>query len=267
MSDAMLQRRLDRRRCLAGRADTAAPDAGVDEVTEPVQGTLWPTDNAGKQLPPSLGDIEQGKVGDCYLFAALAALLSADPKNITDMIEPGLDGAYTVTFKGLGFFFASTQLVTPDFYLEKHGRVSIGGALWPLVIEKAWAQQQGGIGKLEEGNPALLIKAITNRSAEQIDPRSLPAQRVLAWLAIARQKHQPITAIGIPRGKATDAMKVVPEKIPELHFSHAYAVIDVSIETKRVKVFNPWGLFHPNGDGWMDIESFKTFFAEVDINI
>ena len=51
-----------------------------------------------------------------------------------------------------------------------------------------------------------------------------------------------------------------------LYFWHTYAIIDVDGEKNRLKLFNPWGRDHPNGDGWLAVEKVRKFFIGIQIN-
>ena len=63
----------------------------------------------------------------------------------------GANGTYTVTFKGIGFFNSARQTVSADFAKGKHAELGPGKALWPLVIERAYAQEKGGIAVVDKG--------------------------------------------------------------------------------------------------------------------
>jgi hypothetical protein len=78
--------------------------------------------------------------------------------------------------------------------------------------------------------------------------------------------RKPTTILAPKKDGAGTEKKEMADRIPGLHFWHAYAVLEVDEKAQRVKLFNPWGRDHPNGTGWMDIADIKTFFIEVDIN-
>lgn len=245
----------------------AGGDKQKQETTENLAGTLWAKDGDGKDLPPSLDDISQGGVNDCYVFAAMAAIVNADPQRIRNMIKDNGNGTYTITFAGTGWFSADSQTVSADFVKGKHGNVTGRKALWPLLVEKAYAQEKGGIAKIDNGgNAGTVVDDFTNMGASRFDPRDKEADWILGKLAKAHNDKQPTTILSPKKDDASKQKKEMSDKIPGLHFWHFYPIIDVDEKGRRVKLFNPWGHDHPNGDGWVDIDVIRTFFIEVDIN-
>lgn len=140
-------------------------------------------------------------------------------------------------------------------------------ALWPLLIELAYAQEKGGIGKLDTGgNAGVAINDFTNDSAGTFDPREKEAAWIMTKLGKAHDKKQPMTIVSPKKEDASTDKKEMSDKIPGLHFWHFYAIRDIDAAGQRVQLFNPWGYDHPNGDGWVGIDVIRTFFIEVDIN-
>lgn len=246
----------------------SAPASGKKKppATEKVEGHLWAKDKDGRDLPPSLQDVRQGSVNDCFLFAAMGAIVDAEPRRIKRLIKDHRNGTYTVTLRGIGIRRAATQTVTADFYKGHHGEVGKRHALWPLVIEKAYMQQKGGPHSLDKGgNPGTAMDDLTNDGAKRFAPGGLHDDALLKKLARAKQKRHPAVALAPREEGASKARRDLADRA-ELHFWHAYPIVDVNVGHHRVKLFNPWGFEHPNGNGWVSIDDFKTFFIEVDIN-
>lgn len=246
-----------------------APTTGekAKQETETVAGTLWAKDATGKDLAPSLDDISQGGVNDCFAFSAMAAIVNADPQRIKNMIKDNGNGTYTVTFAGTGFFSSDTQTVSADFIKGKHGNVTDRKALWPLLIELAYAQEKGGMENLDKGgNSGTAVDDFTDMGASRFDPRDKEPDWLLGKLAKAKKDKQPAMANAPKKEDSSKEKKEMSDKIPGLYFWHSYPIIDVDEKGKRVKLFNPWGNHHPNGDGWVDISVIHTFFIEVVIN-
>lgn len=239
------------------------------EETEKLEGTLWAKDDKGNDLPPSLDDIAQGGLNDCYVFAAMAALVHTDPERIKSMVIDNGDGTYTVSFQGTTDGQTDLQTVTVDFVKGKHAFVGTRKALWPLIVEKAYGEQLGGLDKLDTGgNAGEAVDDFKDLEATDFDPQEKEPAWILAKLAKAQDDKKPTMILAPAEADATKAQIEVTEKDPNLHFWHYYAVIGVDLAGKRVKLFNPWGSDHPgkDKDGWIDIDTLKAFFINVDIN-
>ncbi|MBZ0237001.1 MAG: DUF4157 domain-containing protein, partial [Deltaproteobacteria bacterium] len=144
-------------------ADT--PDQRV--MYREFRGPLWADGG------PVLADIDQGSIGDCYLLAAMGTVVRANPRRIQNMISPHTPDlpAYQVTlyqFNATGqgmhprtisvdadfpVMRDSSHRATEDLMYGGEGAASRGGrggapatvpVLWPLLVEKAYAQMGGG---------------------------------------------------------------------------------------------------------------------------
>ncbi len=142
----------------------------------------------GDVAAASVMDIDQGALGDCYLISAMGAVAASNPDVIADMIDyDASTGTFTVTFQELqrgGTFKPHTEEVDAYFPTRRGGsRMAYAlsdtsfnpanQALWPAVIEKAYAQWQGGYEEIGGGgSSAGAMEALTGvRSARQAMPR------------------------------------------------------------------------------------------------
>jgi Calpain family cysteine protease len=125
---------------------------------------------------PSMNDINQGYLGDCYLLASLAECAKQDPSAITSMFTSNGNGSYGVRFYVNGV----ARYVTVNSSLANGGNIFNGGAdLWASLAEKGYAQlQASGIvtgNSINYGNswttignggaPELALEEITGASA------------------------------------------------------------------------------------------------------
>jgi hypothetical protein len=85
-------------------------------------------------------------------------------------------------------------------------------------------------------------------------------------LFTAKNEKWPMTILAPKKEGASKDKKEMADSTPGLHFWHSYTIIDIDSSKQRIKLFNPWGHDHPNGDGWMSIEQVRKFFIEVSIN-
>ena len=251
------------------KGETGAPTSGTKspQAMEHVPGSLWATDSSGKVLLPSLEDIRQGNVNDCFLFAAMAAIVNTHPEHIFNMIADHGDDSYTVTFKGIGFWSSAKQKVTADFPVGKHGRVGSRKAIWPLIIEKAYAQEKGGIDKINKGGSASgAVEEMLDVGPSRFNPQEETDDYIMGKVAKAKAEKWPMTISAPEQKNASKEKKAMADSLKGFYFWHAYAIIDVDAKNNRLKLFNPYGHSHPNGDGWVPLEQVKKFFIKISIN-
>lgn len=254
------------------RAFTAPATAGDDTLPpgmERVAGaTLWARDEDGKDLPPSVADVMQGGVNNCFLIAAIAAVVHTDARRVQDMITDHGNGTFTVHLHGMGLTEEpASRTVKAEFPIGKHAHPAGRRALWPLLIEKAYAEEKGGIAAFDNGgNPGEAVRDLTSYWPQRFSPAERSADELLGTLAAAGRGRDPVTVLAPPKSGATPEQRALLDKITGLYLWHAYTVLEVDEKTRRIKLFNPWGTDHPGGDGWIDLEAFRTFFIEVDIN-
>lgn len=206
------------------RAGLLTPQPGLfkddfAEVTyQPVQGRLF----TGSVKPE---DVMQGFLGDCYLVGALGALAMSAPETIQEAIQPGeAPGTFDVTlhrFDKNGFYDGSDVVTIDNWLPVKDGRLyyALGDrklprarlkviaqgkvALWPALLEKAFAKWQGGYDKLEGGGEHSVISAITGNPVRVRSLRTGLSSRNRQSINNAISAGQPVTAASkekIPNG-------------------------------------------------------------------
>jgi hypothetical protein len=218
------------------------------------------------------GDVNQGGIGDCWMIAGIQALAIHDPDALKRMIRRNSNGLYTVTF-GDG----TEVVVSADLPLGPDGRPAfasngIGDAeLWPLLIEKAYAQRQGSWGAVVGGNQSTSIEMLTGR-----DRSTIPAAEVSVADLAERQRRGEILGISTIAGPGGDAaaredwrLHHAPEpyRRPEwqrLVAQHAFIVTRVDEAAGTVTVVNPW---NPDaGEVVLTEAELKASIAQVEVN-
>ena len=90
---------------------------------------------------PQMADVNQGKIGDCYVCSALAEVAYQNPQAIESMITSNGNNTYGVRF----YVNGNPQYVTVNNQLPNSGGLFLNGTdLWASLIEKAYAQLQAG---------------------------------------------------------------------------------------------------------------------------
>jgi hypothetical protein len=108
---------------------------------------------------PSMNDVFQGSVGDCYLMASLSAIAKANPEVIRRMVVDLGDGSYAVRFYRNG----QPQYVRVDADLwydplsgkPIYAKLGQEGSLWVPIVEKAyafWRMLKGSYPSIAGGN-------------------------------------------------------------------------------------------------------------------
>lgn len=251
-----------------------ADDANRGATAQRVSGSAFVNDagtatsGANASAGVSHNDIQQGHIGDCYLMGLLAAIARVRPDFIASMIQDHGDGTYTVTFRGPEFWgqhagvaitVDSTFWMKPDgtpVYARAGDRSATAGPeLWPMIIEKAWAQLQGSyentVGGKNQGT-ADFFQIISGNKARNLTPTSLPGAMMLMLCVQALNNRTPVyfgSKSADPDG-ALEAAGVVP--------NHAYALMGATASS--VSLYNAWGNQHLENKSWDFIVS---YFSEV----
>jgi hypothetical protein len=190
-------------------------------------------------------DVRQLGLGDCYLLASLAAIAAVDPDRLRQTVRRNSNGTYTVTFRDGDREIPIT--VTPDFPV-RDGAPSFAtdpttrdvdpprSELWPLVVEKAYAQWKGGYDDIEGGYPHEAMEELLGSDAEHESPDDLTLDELA-------DRHEGAQAIALSTFSDRDGRPLYESRT--LVTSHAYYVTDVDREAGTVTVRNPWGTHLP----------------------
>jgi hypothetical protein len=220
---------------------------------------------------PTLEDIQQYALGDCYLLAAAGALIQKNPKLISRLFKVKKDRV-SVTVFDVGKQKWQTVQVTkdvPKVMREKNSeRVEDDaysrGALWVRLLEKALASlnPDKGYAGLGGGDGNIGFEMLTGSPGnteyfeyQHEDPPSLEEARykdtasdMFALIRKSLSKNMAVTAStakSIP-GKS-DGFEVSGDpKVEGMVGGHVYTVLDAWADDegrKWIKVRNPWGKY------------------------
>ena len=167
---------------------------------------------------PTLDDIKQGDLGDCYLIAALGALAYMSPEYIHRAIKKNPDGTYSVTFyeraeQGGYTAIDPPIVVTPDFPmsddLDENGNPKPFATstdedeVWVSLIEKAYVKWKTGGTKrenyeaIEGGWPGEVMESLTGRESYSIKKlHALSTDKLGEEIRWALGRGKPVT-VGI----------------------------------------------------------------------
>ena len=214
-------------------------------------------------------DVAQGRLGDCYFVAALAALADRHPEAIRRMIKDNGDGTYTVTFS------EGTVVVDAAVPMD-NGRIQYAGKgdetedsteIWSALVEKAWAKLKGGYEQIRGSKVDMqsgdAMEAITGKRSKTIRTSSIGDDELLTALAEAEEKQLPMT-MGSRTEKSFDEKELEAMHEEGVHCNHAYSVIEVDREGRKVRLYNPHG--PQTKQPLLEIEEVKKYYSVVHIN-
>ncbi|MFT3787841.1 MAG: C2 family cysteine protease [Tepidisphaeraceae bacterium] len=206
---------------------------------------------------PSIAGIRQGRIGDCFCLAPLAAMVHRDPASITQRITTNDDGTFTVR---LGDEAVTVTAPTDGELALGNAEASTG--IWVNVYEKAVGQSRQKTDA--DGNRTSTPLATASRGG------SAGTQlQVLTGHAIQRFSCKPFrdgsvdaaqqsTLLGdlrilITETRAAHRLIVCGTganvKVPGVTSNHAYAVLDYDPKADAVTLWNPHANdFTPKGE-------------------
>lgn len=242
---------------------------GVDTPTVTVNNLTY-TNATGTlfNVGPSLNDIKQGYVGDCYLLAALGSIASRNQQAIRDIFDDNGDGTFTVRFFGRNSAgVATADYVTVNRRLPTYSSIYLyyaglgaktsdpNAVLWVALAEKAYAQwnETGRAGRdgtnsyagieggwMSEVNFQILGYNSTNYSFSTTTQQTL------------------INAIHSGLAVTAGTKTSVPSNLVA---SHAYSITGYNSSTGRFTLYNPWGNTHPSPLSWAELQSHFSMFT------
>ena len=133
----------------------------IEELNNPDNG---PLEVFSKGIEPN--DIKQGKLGDCYLLAALSVLAEKPQriKNLFILDKINEQGVFAVRFYKNG----KMRNIVLDDYIpcnKQTGELVFakgsGNELWVILLEKAFAKLHGSYERIADGKPFLTMRDLT----------------------------------------------------------------------------------------------------------
>jgi hypothetical protein len=244
--------------------NTSQPPVGLIESAAPrvMQHAAAQTDvlfltETGDTSAISVDDIHQGGLGDCYLLSSFGEEALFHPAAISHMIHANANGTETVTLYldsrgrlptwGDTSFKAVAVTVTNVFANNAMdtgaGQDVLGNLkeIWPQVIEKAFAEENGGVHATmaaqyaaigHGGNPALAMMELTGQTATYQSAASVTLAGLLADVAAG-------DLLVFDTGSSKPGYGLVA--------NHAYMFdrINGSGASATVQLLNPWGVDQP----------------------
>jgi hypothetical protein len=227
-------------------------------------------------------DIHQRRLGDCSLMGTLAGL-AATPAGralLHDAITENRDNSgavisYTVTLykpddtRFPRVFLACKVEVVPEFPRGAHAdpatdQSKTKNEIWPLVIEKAYAEVRGGYDQIGCGGTVYgAMTALTGTFPQHREPGWLfgyTSKDLLRDLAAGKT-----IVLSTPKEDKLAASRArFPTESSNIAKEHAYAVLGTTTTegaNVMVRLYNPWGEQFS-----IPLNHLSKWFCEVDVS-
>ncbi len=250
-------------------------------------------------------DIAQGRIGNCYLLAALASIAEDGDRFAETFLTKSLNDKGIV---GWNLFMAGYPTkVYVDDYLPFRGTTSdfrtvyaglgTDGSTWGALAEKLWAKLSNNYEATIAGNHEEIYPLFTGAPTDDYSSSRYTADQLWTILRGHTDANH-IIGSGTPAGSEGGDQQVMSNG---LHYWHAYSVLNTCIVTDKagkehrlVYARNPWRKEDYKGDWWdsdakwegatlekgcerstsrydgkfhIPIEDFKTSFSWFNVNL
>jgi hypothetical protein len=228
-------------------------------------------------------DVKQGAIGDCYFMASAAAVARANPALIRKLITKLDAHTYEVTLypkdRSEGDNAPTKVVVTDQFPIDEDGMPAYGRSpdgnangpeLWVMLLEKAYATQEGAYDVIGRGGPGasglnlLLAGGATSHRVSDYTADQLGA--------LFEEAHRPIvTNTGSDSGFFNALRKnhpwlpdwlsnprVLGETEVGAYALHEYAIKSVNMKARWLEIQNPWG----HDDVNLSFDEYRQVFVE-----
>jgi hypothetical protein len=198
-------------------------------------------------------DVNQGWLGDCYLIGAIASLAHTLPRYLRKAIRKGAGpGEYIVRLHNIGkngHYYGVKEIPVNNWFPSRNDHILYGQGvgkptrnfmvkdivagerpLWPAIIEKAFAQMNGGYDALNLGGwEKDVFMAITGKPAIEV-PLGRPGNQ---QNEVAMEQVKSALKQGLPITAASKGRSV----LKKIYACHVYVV--VGVDDKHVYLRNP----------------------------
>lgn len=234
--------------------NSGKPNPCNDGDCQPIEGSTAPfAQGPGDAHAVDPDDIRQGQLNNCFLVAAMAAVAEQDPGFIQNMIQDNGDGTYTVTLHqyddgglfGIGSGWEEVEVTVSADFPQNSAQLSGDSAgqaqeIWPQLIEKAYAQLNGGYDGFENGgSPSNALATLTGNDVDSREPGEYSFEDLSSDFGDGNGEDA-ITFLA-PENFTGDAAQLAQDH--NVHAWHTYSVTRVYEENgvQMVELNNPWG--------------------------
>ncbi len=237
---------------------TVAPNAVADPaVTDgSYKYESFASDPLFSSSGPSINDISQGELGDCYLLSVLSSVAKTDAALIRQVVKANTNGTYTVAFTAKKTVTVDADLATLPDGRPAYAQLGAGDSVWVAVVEKAYADyvnpKADSYTTIDGGWMGSAFSALGLKSTSTFSASSATA---LATLVQKDLKANDFVTMGTASYVGVNSPLVA---------GHAYEINAVTLDKKgnvtSITLRNPWGSDLSTG-GYVTVTPQQAFAA------
>jgi hypothetical protein len=251
------------------------PDPKSEHVPDPKQQKIKGSPfikGEGDKNDVEMNDVRQGRLGDCYFLASLAALAKTDPELIKSRVKDNGDGTYTVLFFEGGAVVVDNTFPTDEsgqpVYASPDDKNAEGVELWVMLIEKAWAKLKGGYEQIRGSKVRMksedAMEAVSGRKTKVVYLSDGNKDTIFQTISAALQKGAAVTA-GSRGEKELSAEEWGKARKLGVYANHMYAVVSVDVNKGVINLYNPWGAEYKVSP--LSADDFVKYYELVNLNM
>lgn len=201
--------------------------------------------------------VKQSEIGDCYLMAALISLAKKNPEAIKDCFVQGLDKIEEEDDIDIRFFRMvedkdGLKKIPITITINKKKVIAVkgikDGALWPKLIEKAYAiyRRKGydlmhsDFKNLKGGISSSVMFAITGKKVYFADIEDFVDEKSNNIIDTIKEKLDENVAVTCSFKRRFTIFDKKSSEMIKIYPNHAYAIVGVNEERKYIRLINPW---------------------------
>ncbi len=217
---------------------------GISTLAEPTDsGSTTVLKNVLWGAGPSMTDVNQGQVGDCYFLASIQSLALEQPAKLQEMAVDLGDGTYAVQFMRNNtptYVRVDADMPVANWGGLLYDSPSNGGAMWSAIMEKAYAYFRTAANTYASLNWGWTGSAMSDLGISTTTFYT-GSNSIFSALTTALASNKAVAAI-----TNTNIVGGAP-----IIGSHAYTVVSTAVQSgvQYVTVRNPWGVDGIGDDG------------------
>jgi hypothetical protein len=202
---------------------------------------------------PSMNDVRQGSVGDCYFLAGIAGIAMDSPNAIRNNIVDFQDGTYGVRY-GNSFYRVDNDLAVTSAGSTTltYAKLGAQNSMWVAIAEKAWAAYRTGantMASIAGGWSVEVNRAFRAPSTGDRAFSSYSSATALVNEIYTRWNNYGAVTLGFLSSSTTAAENAASNLVMDHMYTVVRFVRNTAGTITGVVLRNPWGVDGRGNDG------------------